>query len=176
MVNLNLVSSRKIFFQATPPLSMNTSLGIVHILISSTTVICKIRCLRLLGTSTATNLKKWINQWMDALRPSDWPNWVLSNHDQARLSSKLGDSEFVDVANMLLLLLPGTATCYFGDELALNSIKVRSKESRKPISTLSTDNFTRMMNFFSPTKNHDSIKPTGFVPVCWGRINNRSLV
>ncbi len=44
--------------------------------------------------------------------------WVVSNHDFPRLASRVG-SEYVRVASMLLLTLPGPAFVYQGDELAM---------------------------------------------------------
>jgi alpha-glucosidase len=44
--------------------------------------------------------------------------WVLSNHDFGRLVSRFGRDN-ARLAAMLLLTLPGTAFCYYGDEIAL---------------------------------------------------------
>jgi alpha-glucosidase len=47
-----------------------------------------------------------------------WPNWVLGNHDQPRIASRVGPAQ-ARVAAMLLLTLRGTPTLYYGDELGL---------------------------------------------------------
>ncbi len=47
-----------------------------------------------------------------------WPNWVLGNHDQSRVATRLGTAQ-ARVAAMLLLTLRGTPTLYNGDELGL---------------------------------------------------------
>ena len=47
-----------------------------------------------------------------------WPNWVLGNHDQPRVASRIGSAQ-ARVAAMLLLTLRGTPTLYYGDELGL---------------------------------------------------------
>jgi len=55
----------------------------------------------------------------EALLPDDaWPNWVLGNHDQPRVASRVGPAQ-ARVAAMLLLTLRGTPTLYGGDELGL---------------------------------------------------------
>jgi alpha-glucosidase len=55
----------------------------------------------------------------EALLPANaWPNWVLGNHDQPRVASRVGDAQ-ARVAAMLLLTLRGTPTLYYGDELGL---------------------------------------------------------
>jgi alpha-glucosidase len=53
-----------------------------------------------------------------ALPAGGWPNWVLGNHDQGRVASRLGAAQ-ARVAAMLLLTLRGTPTIYQGDELGL---------------------------------------------------------
>jgi alpha-glucosidase len=47
-----------------------------------------------------------------------WPNWVLGNHDISRIATRGGPGS-VRLAQMLLLTLRGTPTCYYGDELGL---------------------------------------------------------
>ncbi len=53
-----------------------------------------------------------------ALPLGAWPNWVLGNHDQARVATRLGAAQ-ARVAAVLLLTLRGTPTIYNGDELGL---------------------------------------------------------
>ncbi len=51
-----------------------------------------------------------------------WPNWVLGNHDQHRVASRLGGRQYIDVANMLLLLLPGKEWVYYAVYYLANNI------------------------------------------------------
>jgi alpha-glucosidase len=55
-----------------------------------------------------------------SLRPGDWPNYVLGNHDVDRLASRVGQAQ-ARVAAMLLLTLRGTPTLYYGDEIGLEN-------------------------------------------------------
>lgn len=49
-----------------------------------------------------------------------WPTWVLSNHDNARVATRLlGDQQRVRAALVLLLTLRGTPFLYAGEELGL---------------------------------------------------------
>ena len=59
-----------------------------------------------------------IRQYEALLPPGAWPNWVLGNHDQKRLASRLGEGQ-ARVAAIVLLTLRGTPTLYFGDELGM---------------------------------------------------------
>jgi alpha-glucosidase len=47
-----------------------------------------------------------------------WPNWVLGNHDNPRVASRIGTPQ-ARVAAMLLLTLRGTPTLYYGDEIGM---------------------------------------------------------
>ena len=81
----------------------------------------------LLGNTvwTGSAVSDIIDSWMKSPpRPSwGWPNWVLGNHDNPRIASKAGP-ELARALNVLLLLLPGTPTTYFGEELGLENVAV----------------------------------------------------
>lgn len=53
-------------------------------------------------------------------KASAWPTWVLSNHDNVRIASRLGGTpERIRSALILLLTLRGTPFLYAGEELGL---------------------------------------------------------
>jgi len=52
-----------------------------------------------------------------------WPNWVIGNHDQPRIASRVG-AEQARVAAMLLLTLRGTPTMYYGDEIGMRDVPI----------------------------------------------------
>jgi len=66
-----------------------------------------------------------------ALPDGAWPNWVLGNHDQRRIASRLGPAQ-ARVAMLLLLTLRGTPTLYYGDELGLPDTELRPDQVRDP--------------------------------------------
>jgi alpha-glucosidase len=66
----------------------------------------------------ASQLRDWIARYEAALPDTAWPNWVLGNHDQPRIASRVG-REQARVAALILLTLRGTPTIYMGDELGL---------------------------------------------------------
>jgi alpha-glucosidase len=60
----------------------------------------------------------------EAALPADgWPNWVLGNHDQHRIASRVGAAQ-ARVAAMLLLTLRGTPTMYNGDEIGMHDVDI----------------------------------------------------
>jgi alpha-glucosidase len=62
-----------------------------------------------------------VDELETALPDYAWPNYVLGNHDQPRLASRLGGQAQARLAAMLLLTLRGTPTLYYGDELGLEN-------------------------------------------------------
>jgi alpha-glucosidase len=79
----------------------------------------------------ARALATLIADYEAALPPGCWPNWVLGNHDRARVAAKRGQAQ-ARVAAMLLLTLRGTPTLYYGDELGLTDVAIPPAEVQDP--------------------------------------------
>ncbi len=60
-----------------------------------------------------------------------WPNYVLGNHDQPRLASRIGAAQ-ARAAAMLLLTLRGTPTLYYGDELGMVDVPIAPDQVQDP--------------------------------------------
>jgi alpha-glucosidase len=71
----------------------------------------------------AEHIAALIATYEAALPPGGWPNWVLGNHDQHRLVSRLGPAQ-ARIAAMLLLTLRGTPTLYYGDEIGMRDVAI----------------------------------------------------
>jgi alpha-glucosidase len=71
----------------------------------------------------ADAIAKLVDEYEAALPPGGWPNWVLGNHDQPRIATRLGEAQ-ARVAAMLLLTLRGTPTIYYGDEIGLENVPI----------------------------------------------------
>jgi alpha-glucosidase len=69
---------------------------------------------------TAQAIAEVITEYMGALPPGAWPNWVLGNHDNARIATRVGPAQ-ARIAATLLLTLPGTVTMYYGEELGMTN-------------------------------------------------------
>jgi alpha-glucosidase len=67
---------------------------------------------------SARSIEKIIADYEGALPAGAWPNWVLGNHDNPRVASRIGARQ-ARVAAMLLLTLRGTPTLYYGDEIGM---------------------------------------------------------
>jgi alpha-glucosidase len=76
-------------------------------------------------------LEAAINEY-EGLLPADcWPNWVLGNHDQPRILSRVGQQQ-ARVAAILLLTLKGTPTIYYGDEIGMSDVPIPMEEVMDP--------------------------------------------
>lgn len=80
---------------------------------------------------TAQGVRAVVDALEAALPASAWPNYVLGNHDEPRIASRIGP-ERARLAMMLLLTLRGTPTLYYGDELGMRDAPIRSEEIQDP--------------------------------------------
>jgi alpha-glucosidase len=72
-----------------------------------------------------------ISEYVNALPAGAWPNWVLGNHDNARIATRVGVQQ-APVAAMLLLTLPGTLTVYYGEEIGMTNVPIPPEEVQDP--------------------------------------------
>ncbi len=82
----------------------------------------------------AAGIAQRVIEYERALPSGAWPNWVLGNHDNPRVASRLA-SVAIDqarVAALLLLCLRGTPTLYYGDELGMIDGVIPPEQVRDP--------------------------------------------
>ena len=79
----------------------------------------------------ARGIAALIDQYEQALPEGGWPNWVLGNHDNPRIASRVG-VEQARVAAMLLLTLRGTPTLYYGDEIGMLDVPIPPNRIQDP--------------------------------------------
>jgi alpha-glucosidase len=79
----------------------------------------------------ARDIARLIDEYEGALPAGGWPNWVLGNHDRPRVASRVGPTQ-ARVAAMLLLMLRGTPTIYYGDEIGMRQVPIPSERIRDP--------------------------------------------
>jgi alpha-glucosidase len=72
-----------------------------------------------------------ISDYEGALPDGAWPNWVMGNHDKARIATRVGSRQ-ARVAAMLLLTLPGTLTIYYGEELGMANVPIPPDQVQDP--------------------------------------------
>ncbi|GIV96079.1 MAG: alpha-amylase [Herpetosiphonaceae bacterium] len=79
----------------------------------------------------ARRIAALIDAYEAALPAHGWPNWVLSNHDNPRIASRVGPAQ-ARVAAMLLLTLRGTPTIYYGDEIGMHDVSIPPELAQDP--------------------------------------------
>jgi alpha-glucosidase len=79
----------------------------------------------------ARHIARLIDEYEAALPEGGWPNWVLGNHDQHRIATRVG-AEQARVAAMLLLTLRGTPTLYYGDEIGMHDVEIPPERVQDP--------------------------------------------
>ena len=80
----------------------------------------------------AESIARIVDEYEAALPHGAWPNWVLGNHDQPRIGSRIGTAQ-ARVAAMLLLTLRGTPTLYYGDELGMTDVPIPPDQVQDPV-------------------------------------------
>ena len=79
----------------------------------------------------ASTVRQAVERYEAALPQEAWPNWVLGNHDQKRIATRVGRHQ-ARLTQMLLLTLRGTPTCYYGDELGMQDVQLPQEAIHDP--------------------------------------------
>ncbi len=72
-----------------------------------------------------------VDRYESLLPKYGWPNWVLGNHDNPRILSRIGANQ-ARIAAMLLLTLRGTPTLYYGDEIGMHNVPIPPDRVQDP--------------------------------------------
>ncbi|KAG7200172.1 hypothetical protein KM043_000607 [Ampulex compressa] len=125
------------------------------------------------NNSDANYIKAVLEEWLRLLPENTSTNWVLSNHDHPRATSRIGLNR-VDGLHMLNLLLPGQAYIYYGEEIEMEDAKIPLKRTIDPMGyTRSEDAYERFsrdpartpMQWNSGTSAGFSTNETTYLPV-----------
>ena len=79
----------------------------------------------------AQTVRQHVDELEAALPLGAWPNYVLGNHDDHRLASRVGMVQ-ARVAAMLLLTLRGTPTIYYGEEIGMTNVDIPRQMQKDP--------------------------------------------
>ncbi|XP_055852310.1 maltase A1-like [Episyrphus balteatus] len=83
------------------------------------------------ANSTAKDFRYQINRWLQTMPKGVYANWVLGNHDNKRLASRLGPAR-TDLLNILLQTLPGIAVTYNGEEIGMTDGPISWEDTVDP--------------------------------------------
>ena len=79
----------------------------------------------------ARKIEAAVNEYEGALPSYGWPNWVLGNHDNSRIATRVGKEQARNAA-ILLLTLRGTPTMYYGDEIGMEDVTIPAGQVQDP--------------------------------------------
>jgi alpha-glucosidase len=79
----------------------------------------------------ARAIRDHVDAYEASLPPGAWPNYVLGNHDEARIATRIGPAQ-ARLAMLLLLTLRGTPTLYYADELGMEDVPVPPERAQDP--------------------------------------------
>ena len=80
---------------------------------------------------TADGIRSVVDGLEAGIPPGAWPNYVLGNHDERRLATRLGEHASWQAA-VLLLTLRGTPTLYYGDEIGMREAEIPPDRIQDP--------------------------------------------
>ena len=80
-------------------------------------------------------IREAVDAFEAVLPEGAWPNWVLGNHDQRRLATRIG-REQTPVAAILLMTLRGTPTVYYGEEIGMENVPIPHEKIQDPPAVL----------------------------------------
>ncbi len=79
----------------------------------------------------AEAVKAFVDAYEGMVPPYGWPTYVVSNHDQTRVATRVGADQARVVA-LLLLTLRGTPFLYYGDELGMLDVDIPAEKYQDP--------------------------------------------
>lgn len=109
----------------------------------------------------AEKVRQLVEAHEDSLPEGAWPNYVLGNHDEARLASRIGPDQ-ARLAAMLLLTLRGTPTIYYGEEIGMQNGKIPPHRQLDPAGLRQPGQGRDMCR--TPMQWHDQQPHGGFSP------------
>ncbi len=117
---------------------------------------------------TAAGVRGVVDGLEAAMPRGAWPNYVLGNHDDQRLATRLGEHGSRQAA-VLLLTLRGSPTLYYGDELGMPETDVPPHRQQDPWGVsepgLSRDGCRTPMQWSSERSAGFTTAPDAWLPV-----------
>ena len=120
---------------------------------------------------TGQSIRQVVGEIEASLPAGAWLCYVLGNHDESRIASRVGQAQ-ARVAMMLLLTLRGTPTMYYGDEIGMHNVEIPPErvqdrwEKNMPVLGLGRDPARTPMQWdSSPNAGFCSPSATPWLPV-----------
>lgn len=108
-----------------------------------------------------------------SLNGDSWPNWVLSNHDNPRIASKIG-REQARVAALFMLTSRGTPIIYYGDEIGMQDTAIPKNKMKDPAEKKRDPHRSPMQWSSGPNAGFTSGTPWQMICSDYGKFNVES--
>uniref|UniRef100_H2ZR38 Glycosyl hydrolase family 13 catalytic domain-containing protein n=1 Tax=Ciona savignyi TaxID=51511 RepID=H2ZR38_CIOSA len=121
---------------------------------------------------TGTAIETTVLEWMTKMPAGKWPNWVIGNHDQPRVVSRLGKPLAICAA-FLTMTLSGTPGMYYGEEIGMEDLPITN-----PVRRVTTKaNFAKRDPVRTPMQ-WDTTENAGFCKNCtpWLPLNQNYAI
>ncbi|XP_065222590.1 maltase 2-like [Planococcus citri] len=77
----------------------------------------------------ATLYNDRILEWLKNVPKGATPNWLAENHDNMRIGSRICE-EYMDIVTITIMMLPGVACVYYGQEIGMTNGYVRPDQTK----------------------------------------------
>ncbi|XP_035693891.1 neutral and basic amino acid transport protein rBAT-like [Branchiostoma floridae] len=114
---------------------------------------------------TGTKTHELVDSWLKEVPARRWPNWVLGNHDNHRLPNRF-NPEYSRAMVMMLMMLPGTPTTYYGEEIGMSDITPEVGKTQDPFCPDSGDPMDQSGTFFATCRDYER------APMQWSAESN----
>ena len=80
------------------------------------------------GMTLAQSISKTVEEYLASVPEEKTPNWVIGDHNNARVGSRLGKDN-IYAMNTLVLTLPGVAMTYYGEEIGMLDVNITNPKN-----------------------------------------------
>lgn len=80
--------------------------------------------------STASDVAKYVEEWISSMPDGSVANWVSGNHDNRRLVSRFGNNKRARIIMAMIFCLPGVSVIYNGDEIGMEDTILSWEETK----------------------------------------------
>ncbi|XP_043675704.1 alpha-glucosidase-like [Vespula pensylvanica] len=128
--------------------------------------------------STASDVAKYVEDWISNMPDGSIANWVSGNHDNRRLVSRIGEKRARIIMTMVFLL-PGVAVIYNGDEIGMEDTVLSWEDTKDSAACkLGRNNYLSISRDYARTPfQWDNTTAAGFSsnPKPWLPVNSNYL-
>ena len=82
------------------------------------------------GMTLSQGIDKTVAEYLASVPEGKTPNWIIGDHNNARVGSRLGEDNRYAM-NTLALTLPGVAMTYYGEEIGMLDVNTTNPNNKE---------------------------------------------